>query len=411
METVTRSAERQTVVAPVMTVTPETTRALPVIVSYVLTEDGRKASLLAGGNGHALQQMTLQVPTNRLHLVSVDKQGVARLKLRPRYEVDGDRGIVRIDAAPVYDSPPTIDDLYRAAAKNHELDGAYLANRAAARSKRSEGDRAFRERVAAAFLADTGQRAIVHPPPTPKRCYLMSDKGRLLFDAATDLGRAKDIPAEAHRRFRADLRERDERNRRERAAQLGLHEEKKRCIAEWIATHGTEEQKRRQVDGMLPMREAIEGITDQAFAAAGHLSLYMHDGATRLQQFLRQATGHNDLVVAPADVTVRSAHAVKATAPQWAVVQHLRSQVPDANVVLREHVLSSKRHDGAEPLTVFGVLVTKKQGPFVLRREYVVEDSLTDSMSCRARSSHLVDIVKTTPRDTEMELNRWEAGR
>jgi hypothetical protein len=44
------------------------------------------------------------------------------------------------------------------------------------------------------------------------------------------------------------------------------------------------------------------------------------------------------------------------------------------NVVLREHVLSSKRHNGAGHLTVFGVLVTKKHGPFVLRREYVVEE-------------------------------------
>jgi hypothetical protein len=379
MESVTRFAERQTLVAPVMTVIPEAARALTVTVSYVLTEDGRKASLLAGGNGHARQQITLQVPTNRLHLVSVDKQGVARLKLRPRYEVDGDRGIVRIDAAPVYDAPPTIDELYRAAAKNHELEGTYLANRAAARSKRIEGDRAFRERVAAAFLADTGQRAILHPPPTAKRCYLVSDKGRLLFDVGTDLGRAKDVPAEAHRRFRADLRERDERNRRERAAQLALHEEKKRCIAEWIATHGTDEQKRRQVDGMLPMHEAIEGITDQAFAAAGRLSLYMHDGATRLQQFLRQTTGHHDLVVTPADVTVRSAHAVKATAAQWAIVQQLRSQLPGATVVLREHVLSSTCHDGAQSLTICGVLVTQKRGPFVLRREYVIEESGVDA--------------------------------
>jgi hypothetical protein len=32
---------------------------------------------------------------------------------------------------------------------------------------------------------------------------------------------------------------------------------------------------------MLPMDEAIEGITDQAFAAAAHLPLYMHDGASR----------------------------------------------------------------------------------------------------------------------------------
>ena len=66
---------------------------------------------------------------------------------------------------------------------------------------------------------------------------------------------------------------------------------------------------------------------------------------------------------------------MKATAEQWAVVQDVQRLVPDANVVLREHVLSSKRHQESASLTVFGVLVTKKHGPFVLRREDVVEDS------------------------------------
>ena len=51
------------------------------------------------------------------------------------------------------------------------------------------------------------------------------------------------------------------------------------------------------------------------------------------------------------------------------------SAAADANVVLREHVLQSKHHDGTEGLTVFGALVTKKHGPFVLRREYVVGES------------------------------------
>ena len=375
METVTRFAERQTVVTPASTATSEAVRTLSVTASYLLTEDGRKASLLAGGDGHALQQITLQVPSNRLHLASVDKHGVARLKLRPRYEMDGERGVVRIDAAPVYDHPPTIDELYRAAAKNHELEATYFTSRDVMRSKRGEADRAIREAVAQAFLADNGQRAVSHPPPTPKRCYLDAENGRLLFDVATDIGRAKDVPAEAHRRFRADLRERDDRNRQERATQLALHEEKKRYIAEWVATNGTEEQRLRQADGMLPMDEAIEGITDQAFGAASDLPRYTHDGATRLQEFLRKATGRNDMVVADADVLVRSVHAVKATAGQWSVIRHLREQLPDANVVLREHVLRLKRHDGTQPLTVFGVLVTKKHGPFVLRREYVVDES------------------------------------
>ena len=56
-------------------------------------------------------------------------------------------------------------------------------------------------------------KIITRPPPTPIPLHLQSDKGRLLFDVATDRGRTKDVPAEAHRRFRADLRERDVRNR------------------------------------------------------------------------------------------------------------------------------------------------------------------------------------------------------
>ena len=50
---------------------------------------GRQEGVAARGRRrHAVQQITLQVPANRLHLVSVDKQGVARLKLRPRFEMD-----------------------------------------------------------------------------------------------------------------------------------------------------------------------------------------------------------------------------------------------------------------------------------------------------------------------------------
>src|SRR5262245_26565590 len=222
METVTRFAERQQAgsVSTLSTPGPEVARTLAVTANFLLSEDGRKASLLAGGDGRALQQIALQGPANRLHLVSVDKQGVARLKLRPRFERDDERGIVRIDAAPLYDAPPTLDELYRAAAKNHELEAAYYAERAAQRSKRSEDDRARRERAAEAFLADKGQRAVAHPPPSPKQCYIITDGGRLLFDIAIDQGRAKDVPPEAHRRFRADLRTKQEKNRQDRAAQL-----------------------------------------------------------------------------------------------------------------------------------------------------------------------------------------------
>ncbi len=375
MDTVTRFADRQAgSVSTGSTQGPEVARTLSVTATYLLSEDGRKVSLLVGGDGHAVQQITLQVTANRLHLVSVDKQGVARLKLRPRFERDEARGLVRIDAAPLYDAPPTIDELYRAAAKNHELETAYYAERAAERSKRGDDDRARREAVAEAFLADKSQRAVAHPPPSSKRCYVITDRGRLLFDITADQGIAKDVPPEAHRRFRADLRAKAERDRQNRTEQLALHEEKKRFIADWVAANGTDEQKTRQAAGVLPMVEALEGITDQAFAVNGRLPLYTRDGADRLQRFLRESTGTDDIVVTPSDVAVRSVHAVKATATQWAVVRSLQNLVPDATVVLREHVLSSRHHQDSASLTVFGVLVTKPHGPFVLRREYVVDD-------------------------------------
>jgi hypothetical protein len=298
------------------------------------------------------------------------------LKLRPRFERDDERGVVRIDAAPIYDAPPTIDELYRAAAKNHELEAAYYAERTAQRSKRSDDERARREGTAEVFLADKGQRAVVHPPPSPKRCYIITDRGRLLFDVATDQGLAKEVPPEAHRRFRADLRAKEEQDRQDRAAQLALHEEKKRFIAEWVAQNGTDEQKARQAAGVLPLAEAVEGITDQVFAINGRLPIYARDGADRLQQAIRERTGAVDAVVGPSDVVVRSSHAVKATAEQWAVVQELTNLVPDANVVLRQHVLSSRRDQDSPTLTVFGVLVTQRHGPLVLRREYVVDSGL-----------------------------------
>ena len=80
METVTRFAERQAgSVSAASTPGPEVARTLSVTATYLLSEDGRKASLLVGGDGHAVQQITLQVTANRLHLVSVDKQGVERV--------------------------------------------------------------------------------------------------------------------------------------------------------------------------------------------------------------------------------------------------------------------------------------------------------------------------------------------
>lgn len=374
METVTRFVDRQAGSASVASPpSADTARTLSATASYLLSEDGRKASLLSGGDGRSLQQIALQVPANRLHLVSVDKQGVARLKLRPRFEMDT-TGIVRIDTAPVYDVPPTVDELYRAAAKNHELEAAYFSQRTAVRTKRADDDRARRQNVAEAFLADKGMRAASHPPPTPKTCYVITDRGGVLFDVSIDQGLAKDVPPEAHRRFRADRRAYQEQVRQDQIAQAALHEEKKQFITEWISNNGTEEEKARHAAGVLPMAEAIARISDQVFAAVDTRPVYVHDGAQRLQRFIRQVTGSADVVVTPADVVARSAHAVMASAEEWAAIREIQERLPEAHTVLRHHLLLSKRHQGVPSIVIIGALVTLKHGPFVLRREYIVSD-------------------------------------
>lgn len=351
--------------------TADTTKALAVTATYRLSEDGRKASLLAGGDGRGLQELTLQVPASRLHLVHVDLEGVARLKLRPRFELDGEQRVVRIDDLPTYDSPPDIEDLFRDAARNHQLEHTYESERRAAKTRRREADRERRAAIAETFLTDSTQRALVHPAPTPRRCYVATPTGRLLFDLATDTGPARDVPPEAHKRFRADLRTRRDQNLQERAAQLALHDEKKRVIADWIAANGTADQQARQAAGVLPMAEAIEAITTEAFAALADRPPYEHDGVDRLQAQLRQHADHADAIVTRNDVVVTSTNGQQMTAAQWAAVQEVRGLLPDATVTLRVHKIVWKRDLRISVPPVFGVLVTQRVGPFTLRREYM----------------------------------------
>lgn len=323
--------------------TAEPARALTVAVVYQLSEAGRKASLLAGGDGKQVQQLQVQVPTSRLHLVTVDPQGRARLKLRPRFHQDPSQGIVRTDGVPTYDAPPSLEDLFREASRNHELERTYLAERNAARAKRREAERERRDAIAKAFLDDQTQRALVHPAPSPKRCILKTPQGRIIFDLATDEGLAREVPPEAHRRFRADLAAKKERNLKERAAQLALHEEKKRYIAAWIAEHGTESQKERQAAGMLPVEEAIEAIAQDLFRPVAGLRLWRS-----------------------VDRQSRPIAEVKsATAEQWRLTEWVRQRLPGSQVSLRT------RKDGQNEARTTVVVV--RLGPLALRREYHAE--------------------------------------
>jgi hypothetical protein len=350
---------------------PDAPGALVVRGRYRLTEEGRKASLLNGGDGRAMQEVAVSVPGNRLHLVHVDANGVARLKLEPFYTRTADR-VVRAPTPPAYDQPPSLEQLLRDTAQNYELERLYRAERETARALRRERGRDERAQLAQAFLIDVTQRAVPHPAPTPKRCLLTVGHRRLLFDVTLDDGVAAQVPPEAHRRFREDLRARAERGRQLRAAQTVVHQQKQQWIAQWISEHGTEDQRARHAAGLLPIDEAIGAITDQAFDPLTAYPVLRRDGPQRLQAALRQLPRFSDVVITPADLSVERAQATSATAAQWALMQEIQRQLPDAVVTLRVHRLGWKGDRQAPGVTCFGILVVQSWGPLKLRREYEV---------------------------------------
>ena len=349
-------------------------RTLRVTATYTLSESGRKASLLTGGNGRAEQTIELDVPGNRLHLVTVDADGHATLKLRPRYATKPDGRVARIDASPVYDTPPSIDELLLTAAKNHELERAYVAQ-GSRRDRQRESQRELRDRLAEEFLKSPERRAAVHPTPSKTRCYLITDAGRILFDADRDEPPARDVPPEAHRRFRADERIIRERNMQEHARRMALHDEKKRFIAEWIAAKGSRDQQERQTAGLLPMSEAIDAIADDVFAALGDWPRYSYNGAPVLQGHLRRRPEYQSAVVTDRDLAVTDSNATEATPGQWHAVQRARTLVPHATVTLRTHRLTLRSDPKAPAITLHGLLVVQSIGPLTVRREFAVPPS------------------------------------
>ena len=345
---------------------------LTVKAIFLLSESGRKSSLLAGRDGRELQTIDVDVPANRLHLVVVDPDGKARLKLRPRYEVRPDGRVVQITTPPVYDRAPTIDELFLAAAKNHELECAFVAQGSGRRARTKGALREVKLELAETFLATPEQRARIHPPPEPKRCWLDGPQGKVLIDASRDEGVVREVPAEAYRRYRADQRVLRDRNSQERKRRLAVRDEKARVVAEWIAANGTPDQQDRQAKGLLAFHEAREAIADKMFEALRDWPRYARNGTDVMQAHLRRYPEYNEAVITERDLAVSDDNATQASATQWARAQEARALLPDATVTLRSHRLSWRGHPEAPAITLYGLLVVRTFGPIVLRREFAV---------------------------------------
>ena len=350
-------------------------RALTVGAEYRLSETGRKVALLNGGDGRADQQMTLTLPATRLHLVRVSKDGVARLKLRPQYRLNGEQRIVRIKARPIYDHPPTIDELLQDAARNHELERAFFAQQTTAQVTRREANSNWLEETAREFLNDPAKRAIVHPSPTSRRCQVITSRGTVHFDVKRDFGLARQVPLEAFRRYQNDLRIRNGQSAIQREHDQAVHSERQRLMREWVEAHGTVDQRERLAAGMFPDSEWINAVADSTFTPLAHLPIYDAIGPRFFEGFLRQHPGFEAAVVTRSEFRVTTRMLTTATPLQWELMRQVRSAIPNANVLLRERELDWTRNPLAPRHRAVTLLVTTRVGPLKLRREFTVPDN------------------------------------
>jgi hypothetical protein len=185
-----------------------------------------------------------------------------------------------------------------------------------------------------------------------------------------DAGLARDVPAEAYRRLQRDRQADRERRRQQWSTDLAVHEDKKRFVAAWIAEHGTADQKARHAAGVLPAEEVTAAVADEAFAALCDRSRYVGLDHLELQAHVRRYPTHHNAVLLPVDLAVTVTNAASVTAEQWKVVEKVREILPDAEIVVRAHSVRWKKDLNVPPLVAFGVRVTRKIGPFILKREY-----------------------------------------
>ena len=360
---------------PSLTPAAESPRTLKVVVNYRLSEAGRKASLLNGGNGRARQSATLTVPVTRLHLVLVEPDGTARLKLRPQYRLNAEQRIVRVNLPPAYDQPPTLDDLLQDAARNHELERGFYAQHTTARVSRREQNQQWLDEVAGEFLADPTRRAVPHPAPTARLCQIATSRGSIAFHARHMTGLAAKVPLEAFRRYLNDLRIRNGRAELQRERDVQIDAERRQMMHEWIAAHGTSAQQERLAAGVLPKPEWVGLVADHTFAALQLMPVFEPAGPATLQAFLRQHAGYEAAVVASDGLRVVTRLLTDATAVQWAWMKWVRHVLPDAQVQLRTRQIAWKADARAPWYRAVTLLVTTRVGVLTLRREFVVPDT------------------------------------
>jgi hypothetical protein len=341
-------------------------RPIKALAIVQLSARGRRASLLAGGDGRALQHLHVDVPPSAADLVRVNRRGEASLVLGPRIVALPSGQLRLLRDARLYDVPPTNEQLLADARAVAALRQAYVTQRSLAYT-------AAKEALAQDFLQDAERRAIVHPPPTAQRCAFQTQRGVLVF-RHTDAGTAAVVPVEAHRRFRADLAERARRNESQAARDMAIHQAKHLSMARWIEQHGSADQQSRLAAGRLSDAEMYEAIADEVFGPLREWPRYMHDARGDLLKRYRDVDASAPGDIPAAQVKVESTVVVHLSADQWHQLAAMQAAVPQAVMTVRRYrIYWSDRPARHDPHVIqYAVLVKYRIDPLTIVRSYVL---------------------------------------
>jgi hypothetical protein len=139
------------------------------------------------------------------------------------------------------------------------------------------------------------------------------------------------------------------------------------------------DQQARLAAGLLPPSKVRDAMVDEAFRALADRSRHTHDGVEQMRAHVQQWTARKRHHVAERDFVVFGHPVRTVTNHQWALLQEIRAAVPDAHMALHLREFIWRRDPGVPRLTQLTLVVTKKIGPMLLRREFLVSDDEAES--------------------------------
>ena len=245
-------------------------------VFYSLSEAGRKASLLAGGDGREQQTISGELTADNIDLFAIDDGGIARAAIgdlvmeHPRgYDNPGFWKSGR--SSPLQDAPPTWEQAVLAV-----QDAASTARAKAAEKAVAEEAAMAQERMNiahnAAIVAEWERGLLADPAARmPGNTYT----GGVSHEIYTQLRFPPYLNDILSAGFRSEMRRRKEADEAEAArgkadalkVQLAL-------VSEFVATHGTASQIMRYEAGLLPSLELKELIAADLFSGLAEFPRY-----------------------------------------------------------------------------------------------------------------------------------------